>query len=61
MRHLGAGQVLALLGQAHRQMLEDLAAFAPGRDTDRLREFVTAMRPRTGPADEHGTGSSGVR
>jgi hypothetical protein len=61
MRHLGTAQVLTLLAQAHRQMVEDLVAFAPGHDTDRLNEFVTAMRPRTGPADEHGTGSSGVR
>jgi hypothetical protein len=60
MRHLGPDQVLELLAQAHRQMLEDLAAFAPGRDTDQLREFVTAMRPHAGSADRSGAGTPGT-
>jgi len=31
-------------------MLEDLAAFAPGPETERLREFVSTLRPSSGDA-----------
>lgn len=48
MRFMGPEQLLELMAAAHARMLEDLAVFPPGPETDRLREFVAALRPSRG-------------
>jgi hypothetical protein len=50
MRFVGPAQLAEMMAGAHAAMLEDLAAFAPGPETERLREFVSTLRPSSGDA-----------